>query len=45
MIMLRTASGRLAWLKKLGAVFIIIVGLVTAVVAVESTLEPFFRLP
>ena len=40
-ILLRTASGRLAWAKKLGAVCIIIVGLITAVVGVGSTLEPY----
>ena len=40
-ILLRTASGRLAWLTKLGACFIILVGLITAVVGVGSTLEPY----
>ena len=44
-IMLRTASGRAAWLIKLGACFIILLGLITAVVAVESTIEPYFRCP
>ncbi len=40
-ILLRTASGRFAWLTKLGACFIILVGLITAVVGVGSTLEPY----
>jgi hypothetical protein len=44
-IILRTASGRAAWLIKLGACFIILLGLITAVVAVESTIEPYFRSP
>ena len=44
-IILRTASGRAAWLIKLGACLIILLGLITAVVAVESTIEPYFRSP
>ena len=38
-IMLRTSGGRCSLLKRLGACLLILLGLLTAVVAVHSTIE------
>ena len=38
-IMLRRSGGRCSWLKRLGACLLILLGLLTAVVAVHSTIE------